>query len=45
VASEYAAAFASVAVVYKSIGATKYADLLFKRAQQAYSFAKAYQKK
>ncbi|WIA30941.1 hypothetical protein OEZ86_000991 [Tetradesmus obliquus] len=44
VAAEYAAAFASVAVLYRSVGATKYADLLFKRAQQAYGFSKAYPK-
>jgi hypothetical protein len=45
VAAEYAAAFASVAAVYRGVGATRYADMLWKQAQQAYGFAKAYPKK
>jgi endoglucanase len=44
-ASEYAAAYAAGASLFKGVGQTEYADKLFKHAQQAYAFAKAYPKK
>jgi endoglucanase len=44
VASEYAAAFAAAAVLFKSSDAA-YAVTLFKRAQQAFAFAEAYKSK
>lgn len=44
-ASEYAAAYAAGAVLFKGVGQTEYAELLYKHAKQAYAFAKAYPKK
>jgi hypothetical protein len=45
VASEYAAAFAAAAVLFRNSSDAAYAAVLFKRAQQAFAFAEAYQKK
>lgn len=45
VTAEYAAAFAAAAVLFKKQGDTKYADGLFKHAQQAFAFAEAHQNK
>ena len=44
-ASEYAAAYAAGASLFKGVGQTEYADQLYKHAKQAYAFAKAYPKK
>jgi hypothetical protein len=45
VAAEYAAAFAAAAVLFRNSSDAAYAAVLFKRAQQAFAFAEAYQKK
>lgn len=44
-AAEYAAAFASAAVLFKSTGNTVLASQLFQHAQQSFAFAKEYQRK
>lgn len=42
-AAEYAAGFAAAAVLFRQEGDQGYADLLFRRAKQAFGFAKRYQ--
>lgn len=44
-AAEYAAAYAAGAALFRGIGQADYAAKLFKHAQQAYAFAKAYPQK
>jgi endoglucanase len=44
-AAEYAAGFAAAATLFRGLGQAAYAERLFKRAQQAFAFAKAYPQK
>lgn len=44
-ASEYAAAYAAGAALFKGVGQVAYAEQLYKHAKQAYAFAKAFPQK
>jgi len=44
-AAEYAAAYASAAVLFKQAGKEEYAATLYKHAKQAFAFAEAYPEK